>query len=426
MEIIHKNGAMKAGSHVDNGIAEGKTTVVECDPWNPPYPMYGSSTHKSYSEWCSQRKDFLKTSRATNMIILDRTPQTTNFMFSQLYPRLLPILEQDSVKRFLRLYAECGNCMTSGFIIIPEAFNHMIVEDALRCAKVALEGKAPELKGCCANPNYMNQYGYFPLHEAAERFSVEMIKLLLRHGASTNIRTAGTSVIEDLLPLHVAVEDTCLHKYLEDNLLPKKEHHNYPTMKDANYIYKIIHLLCLPEMKIFLDTTRLLAKYTNNLVDEILNYIKDGKLLQTAVLLLAAQEQIRVGSSCNRNGNSAIDGFSSITARIGELIIIIKLEMAQSKTEMLDQEDKCEHLSSALLLVKIISQAGKALDSYMGTHQEVHQTKVLERVSQILNDYGFFPTGEGISIGNLCPYKWWPMPSSGIPKKHEIREYGCN
>ncbi|KAM0823594.1 hypothetical protein ACQ4PT_070771 [Festuca glaucescens] len=220
MEIIHKNGAMKAGSHVDNGIAEGKTTVVECDPWNPPYPMYGSSTHKSYSE------------------------------------------------------------------------------------------------------------------------------------------------------------------------------------------------------KIFLDTTRLLAKYTNNLVDEILNYIKDGKLLQTAVLLLAAQEQIRVGSSCNRNGNSAIDGFSSITARIGELIIIIKLEMAQSKTEMLDQEDKCEHLSSALLLVKIISQAGKALDSYMGTHQEVHQTKVLERVSQILNDYGFFPTGEGISIGNLCPYKWWPMPSSGIPKKH--------
>jgi hypothetical protein len=143
--------------------------------------------------------------------------------------------------------------MTSDFIIIPEAFNTMIVEDALRCAKVALEGKAPELEGCRANPNYMNQNGYFPLHEAAERFSVEMIKLLISHGAPTNLRTAGTSVIENILPLHVAVEDTCLHKYLEDNLLPKQEHHNYPTMKDANYIYKIIHLLCLPEMVCFLS-----------------------------------------------------------------------------------------------------------------------------------------------------------------------------
>jgi hypothetical protein len=49
MDIIHKNEAMKAGSRVDNGIAE-KRTVVICDPWNPPYPMYRSSTHKSYSE----------------------------------------------------------------------------------------------------------------------------------------------------------------------------------------------------------------------------------------------------------------------------------------------------------------------------------------------------------------------------------------
>jgi hypothetical protein len=102
-----------------------------------------------------------------------------------------------------------------------------------------------------------------------------------------------------------------------------------------------------------------------------LNYIKDGKLVQTTVLLLAAQEQIRVGSSCNRNGKYAIDGFSIITARIAEHIIRVKLEVAQNKKEMLDLEAKCEHLSSALLLVKIISQTGKALNSYIGAHQKV-------------------------------------------------------
>ena len=49
METIHKNQALEAGSHVDNGV-EGKSTAAECDPWNPPFPPYDSSTHKSYSE----------------------------------------------------------------------------------------------------------------------------------------------------------------------------------------------------------------------------------------------------------------------------------------------------------------------------------------------------------------------------------------
>lgn len=81
--------------------------------------------------------------------------------------------------------------------------------------------------GMNANPNCINEYGYFALHEAAERFSVDMIKLLLRHGASTNVRTVGNDIIENLLPLHVAVENTCLHKYLEDNLSRGQNHLEY-------------------------------------------------------------------------------------------------------------------------------------------------------------------------------------------------------
>lgn len=130
--------------------------------------------------------------------------------------------------------------MSWGFIITPETFNYIVSENALHCAKVALEGKAPELSGCRANPNYMNPYGYFPIHEAAERFSVDMVKLLIKYGASANLRTVGKKTKENLLPLHVAVENTCLHKYLEDNLFPCQDH--------RDYIYKLIQLLCLPEM----------------------------------------------------------------------------------------------------------------------------------------------------------------------------------
>jgi hypothetical protein len=139
-----------------------------------------------------------------------------------------------------------------GLVVNPEIFNCIVSENALRCAKVVLEGKAPELRGCRANPNCMNPYGYFPLHEAAERFSVGMIKLLFKYGASANVRTAGNEIIENLLPLHVAIENTCLHKYLEDNLPPFQD-----SLDHRDYVYKLIQLLCLPEMVIHFPLSKM-------------------------------------------------------------------------------------------------------------------------------------------------------------------------
>lgn len=68
------------------------------------------------------------------------------------------------------------------------------------------------------------------------------------------------------------------------------------TLIDCTDVLKVMFPPCLLQ-KIFLDTTRFLARKTNNLLDELWNYVEDGKLVQTAVLLLAAQESIRVGSS---------------------------------------------------------------------------------------------------------------------------------
>lgn len=260
METVQKN---EPGSSVNNKKAEDN---AEHDPWYPPIKPYDHSdpTMPSYQEWCRQRNAVLKASKSTNVIIPDRTPEdVTHALYTQTMPDLWAILEEDDVRRsYLNLYARHSSNIAWGLIVIPEALNRIIIQDATRCAKVVLEGKAPELEvdGVRANPNCMNKLGYFPLHEAAERFSVDMIKLLLRHGARTDLPTAGAHVIEDLLPLHVAVVDTCLHKYFRDNLSSKV---------DAEYVYTAVHLLCLPEFKIFLDATRLLAKHTDNLVEDI-------------------------------------------------------------------------------------------------------------------------------------------------------------
>ncbi|KAF8715550.1 hypothetical protein HU200_027209 [Digitaria exilis] len=50
-------------------------------------------------------------------------------------------------------------------------------------------------------------------------------------------------------------------------------------------------------------------------------------------------------------------------------------------------------ISSCLKLLEHVMQVPHNLQV---PHEEVH-----ERVSSILKDYGFCPTGEGISIGNL-------------------------
>ncbi|KAM0900592.1 hypothetical protein ACQ4PT_020539 [Festuca glaucescens] len=402
MEIVNEKKATEAAYGEDNRQAKDVSNMEAIDPWNPPYPPCAPGPCKDFTshiklikEWMHQKQAFLAAYRATHTIIPDRTHEMANDAFFDKLPRLAPILEKDSVKLFLNLFMNDRVGLAWGFVITPQTFNQMIVQNALRCAKVALEGKAPELDGYRANPNYMNQCGYFPLHEAAEMFSTDMIKLLFHYGASANLQTVGPNVVEGLLPLHVAVENACLHKFLEDNLLPDKE--------NRDYVYRLIQLLCLPEMKIFLDTTRLIAERTDDLLAELWKYIKDGKLAETAVLLLSAQKQIRTGSSFKTNGNCVTDGdgFFIISKLCADDILALDSEISQKRAgkKRLKADKKLKRMS--WVLVNAINEAGEALDSYIRAHPEVSHIDVLERVSSILKNHGVFPTGECINTGNL-------------------------
>ncbi|XBI89868.1 hypothetical protein VPH35_027614 [Triticum aestivum] len=420
METVHKKEAMGTTCPEDNGKGkDGSTTDEQYDPQGPPFPP---SDLKSLKEWLKKTSAVPANYNATSTIVPGRTPQRVPEVFFDILPHLRPILKKDSVRSFLRFLNQNGRDMTLGYIIKPEALNELVITNALRCAKVVLVGKNPELHGFRADPNCMTQFGFFPLHRAAEMFSVDMIELLLHHGASANLRTSGALVIDNLLPVHVAVENTCLHKYLEDGLHPNRENTDYSDA-DVNYILKLSHLIHLIQ-KLFLDTTRLLAKHTDNLLDEVCKYIIDGKLIQTAVLLLAAQEQIRGVSSSKKDCNCKPDGFSIITNCVVGKITAIQFEMCHKGLELEPLEAKKRLFDMTLTLVHVISQAGEALDSYIRAHPKlaasfyqdraltwkvpyiipVSHVEVLERVSLILKDYGLC-SGEGIDIGNLRLYE---------------------
>ena len=110
--------------------------------------------------------------------------------------------------------------------------------------------------------------------------------------------------------------------------------------------------------KIFLDTTRLLAGKTNNLLQELWNYIENGKIIQSAVLLLAAQEQIRGGSSSKINGSSKKNGFDIINKCIMRLSFSLRWDKGTHGMTHELLEEKKILIDCAWLLVDVISYAG--------------------------------------------------------------------
>uniref|UniRef100_A0ACD5ZLI8 Uncharacterized protein n=1 Tax=Avena sativa TaxID=4498 RepID=A0ACD5ZLI8_AVESA len=398
LQTVHRTEEVEALYREDKSKgATEESPTDKYDPWDPPLPPPHpsikalTSRHQFNMQYLRQIGSFLAKVRGTNIIVPDRTSQTTLRKFSEIHDRLVAVLEKDSVPCFQRFFLKYLGHMVCGYVITPQTLNLIVATNALQCAKFVLEGKAPKLHGLRANPNYITGYGFFPLHQAAESFYADMVELLLHYGALSNLRTSGNRIIEGLLPLHVAIENTCQHKYLEDNLLADQSY-----MKgNAKYIYKLMHLLCLPEMKIFLDTTRLLASHTDKVVDELWEYIKHGKLVPAAILLLAAQRHFR-----------DLDGFARIKELIYNSLFALQMEgcglQSGKNTNTKKQwKEKKLRFDNALVLLNIILKAGEGLDAYIQSQSEASHQEVLGKVSAVLQTYDVGPSGKGICIDDL-------------------------
>lgn len=121
--------------------------------------------------------------------------------------------------------------------------------------------------------------------------------------------------------------------------------------------------------KIFLDVTRLLGEHTDNLINELWKYMKEGRLVESAILLLATQKQIRGGLLCNRNGKNKQDVFYVLIKRL--LDHIVSLESGQTGKENRQLVVQKKLANATLLLVHAVSLAGEALDAYIQSHPEV-------------------------------------------------------
>ena len=101
-------------------------------------------------------------------------------------------------------------------------------------------------------------------------------------------------------------------------------------------------------------------------------YIEDGKIIQSAVLLLAAQEQIRGVSSSKINGSSKKNGFEIIEKCITRHSYALRNEKGALGMAQELLEERKTLTDCAWLLVDVISRVGEPLSAYIQAHLEVH------------------------------------------------------
>ncbi|GJM92212.1 hypothetical protein PR202_ga08653 [Eleusine coracana subsp. coracana] len=383
-------------------------------------------------------------------------------------PKLLPALEKDSVKKFYQVCHGWSSAMGLREFLYPDILASMTSYNALRCAKVALEGADP-LCGRRADPNGRHRYGYAPLHVAAETFSVDMIKLLFQHGASANLRTGGERVIDGLLPLHVAVENTSMHKFLEDH------------WDDGDPVDNLIFLLSLPEMvsSLLLSTicripspdyaqllpvTPLNATLLTVLFYCLLCPYMHKKIVQAAILLLAAQKQLR-----DPLDNNTLNGFDIVKSHIGEDLdtihreVLVMVKEGKNSKALKKLKEKEDELLTARVLVGTVHKDGEAVliaheaplngfdiikgcideainalhreslamikegengkvlkklkykkDVLLTAHALVPHEEIIEQISSIMNRNGIVCYGKSIDTRNLECYHYHggvPLPS---------------
>lgn len=111
------------------------------------------NSHNTSVKECLSKTEVVTTDSCPDRVIIpDPTPKRVNSVFYDILPKLMPILQKDNVQDFLRFFHRNMDVMGRD-LVTPETFFYIIMVNSVRCAKVVLEGQAPELEGLRAYPN---------------------------------------------------------------------------------------------------------------------------------------------------------------------------------------------------------------------------------------------------------------------------------
>ncbi|KAL4340151.1 hypothetical protein GQ457_08G000980 [Hibiscus cannabinus] len=220
-------------------------------------------------------------------------------------------------------------------------------------------------------------------------------------------------------PLKASLEKLCHHPYLND-WTPKKS------------TFKLVCILCLPQLKESLENIRLVACKTEEIEAIGCDLTRQGKLIELASLLMVAPEKLLVTTLQGNNDLRSIGIRRCIMSDLQALVDSeVRLKGSSNSHKLVEKEMKL----SALLLLEVFERAGHSINHYLqsDTYNEGRRSR-LEITGEILNlleKAGFAMKPKDTDLNDikcfsitLDPVDYSSLPSALRPREFSVAERG--
>ncbi|OMO89189.1 hypothetical protein COLO4_19868, partial [Corchorus olitorius] len=314
---------------------------------------------------------------------------------SDLELQLQDILREDNKNKFLLVLKdkyEAGS-------LTRDVARWVCAEGATKCAQALLEEETG-LTFDIHDTIYDEHKNWTPLHSASEAGHLPFVSLLLHHGAQPNIRSRSSKrYFNKKLPLNCVLSGIKAHAFF-------KSHDWSP----AKHIFRVIIILCLPQMREKLEALTLLVERTEEVEKEISGYIIEGKVIELAALLIATPEKVMSPSVFENlcpTGQEGSMTFGDFFMKEVMALESLKLSSMSSRTHP-KVERKCKRQHALIMpvfqLLGIFDRVGDSIHTYLKEErQKVSDQNIAKEVASILLGAGY-PLKE--HDYNLSMFNW--------------------
>lgn len=264
---------------------------------------------------------------------------------------------------------------------------------ALKCAAALLQGETSQTADFYSSDTFR-----LPMtHTLARTDNYDFIELFIRHGASFDHRCYGVGqslwYLEGKLPLNTAVESIA-SLFSRSSIFFEKWNPRKP-------FFELLVGLSMVIEKRQMDSIRVLVLNTKEAELEICHYAKEGNVVELAVLLMTAREEVALLMSQIRDGSTS-NGRISIHQYI------------------LSKEKKAA-FTSVLVLLEFFEVEGDTIEAYIRQERvNLSKEQVALDIAWLLQGAKILPKYRGINLNKI-----WSRPERRLgfmqPTRYAIR-----
>lgn len=224
-----------------------------------------------------------------------------------------------------------------------------------------------------------------PLHMAAQYLSPPLVKLLLDHGAKTDMPTA-----DGRLPLKISLEAISRHYLVADWTAEKS-------------VWKLIYLLCLPDLLEPLEVAKLLTGNREEVQSVAEQCVENGNVVQLGALLMLAREKLL--NTNNENDGLLIEQIAM--KKLAQLHRMESLMIACGQENMITLCEQKRHLMLCVIqMLALYEQAGSSLEDYWRSEDIKTRSRefLAEKIFNLFEKNGFcLEEHVNFNVTNLGP-----------------------